>query len=80
MINEQTKDILMLEKEPSSYVDDSLEPSERTPQDNKRRKLVKNISNLNESFENVETKKKPEKKPEVKAEWTRKIEKAPIIG
>lgn len=76
MINEQTKDILMLEKEPSSYVDDSLEPSERTPQDNKRRKLVKNISNLNESFENVETKKKPE----VKAEWTRKIEKAPIIG
>jgi len=71
----------MLEKEPSSYMEDSLEPSERTTQDQyHRKKVVKNISNLNQSFDNIETKKKPEKEL-IKAENLEiETEKKKIIG
>jgi hypothetical protein len=75
-MNEQTKNILVHEKDPSSYVDDSLEPSERTPHEIQRMKRVKNISELNQSFEEMDTKKKPEPVGQLSEGWS----KNPIIN
>jgi len=79
-INEQTKNILVLEKEPSSYVDESLEPSERTPQEYARKKKVKNISNLNQSFEEMDTKKKTEPADISNEAWNKKFKPNQPIG
>lgn len=70
-MNQQTKNILVHEKQPSSYVDDSLEPSERTPHEIQRKKRVKNISKLNQSFEEMETKKKPEPAAQLSEGWSK---------
>lgn len=71
----------MLEKEPSSYMEDSLEPSERTTQDqHHRKKVVKQVSNLNESFDEIETQKKPEKVSKISEKWKKELEQNQIIG
>ena len=80
-MNEQTKNILMLEKEPSSYLEDSVEPSERQVKDlHYRKKIVKNVSNLNKSFDEMETKKKPEEPKKTREDWVNNLRANPVIG
>lgn len=81
MINEQTKDILMLEKDPSSYMDESREPSERGTQDQyQRKKIIKKISHLNQSFEEKETQKKIESNSNFRQGWNKNFDKNKVIG
>lgn len=71
----------MLEKEPSSYIEDSLEPSERQGKDGPLfRKVVKNVSNLNKSFDDIDTQKKSVEPQKAAPEWSPKAELNPLIG
>lgn len=79
-ISGKTKDILVLEKEPSSYMEDSVEPSERTPKEpQQRKKVIKTVSNLNRSFDEVDTKKKADPKKSGEA-WSQGAAEDPAIG
>lgn len=71
----------MLEKDPSSYLEESQDPSDQGTQDQfQRKKLVKKISKLNESFEDGPTKKKSEPISKIRGNWLKNFEKSKISG